>query len=69
MALLAANIDLIYIRDFLGHTSVKTTELYLRKDPSHIAKDTRAILDIVNNPEIKKDWKNPKVIDWLKSFE
>lgn len=69
MALLEANIDLIYIRDFLGHSSVKTTEEYLRKSPSHIAKETKSILDVNHNSNIKKNWKNSKVTDWLKSFE
>jgi site-specific recombinase XerD len=69
MALLEANIDLIYIRDFLGHSSVKTTELYLRKSPDHIAKETKAILDVAHSSKIKKNWKNTKVTDWLKSFE
>jgi site-specific recombinase XerD len=32
MHLLQANINLVYIRDFLGHTSVTTTEIYARAD-------------------------------------
>lgn len=32
MHLLQANINLVYIRDFLGHASVTTTEIYARAD-------------------------------------
>jgi len=30
--LLQAGVNLIYIRDFLGHADVKTTEIYARAD-------------------------------------
>jgi len=68
VSLLDANIDLIYIRDFLGHSSVSTTEIYLRKAPSQIAIETRPFLEIGENSKIKKNWENPKVKDWLKKF-
>lgn len=32
MTLLRAGVNLIYIRDFLGHTDVKTTEIYAKTD-------------------------------------
>ena len=32
MHLLQANVNLIYIRDFLGHASVTTTERYAKAD-------------------------------------
>ena len=30
--LLQAGVNLIYIRDFLGHSDIKTTEIYARAD-------------------------------------
>ena len=33
MHMLGAGINLIYIRDFLGHNQVKTTEIYAKADP------------------------------------
>ena len=33
MHLLEANINLIYIRDFLGHESVETTQIYAKANP------------------------------------
>ena len=35
MELLESKVDLIYIRDFLGHKSVLTTELYARANPKY----------------------------------
>ncbi|NLI12968.1 Tyrosine recombinase XerC [Pelotomaculum propionicicum] len=32
MHLLQAGVNLIYIRDFLGHVDIKTTEVYARAD-------------------------------------
>ena len=32
MTLLQSGVNLIYIRDFLGHTDVKTTEIYAKTD-------------------------------------
>lgn len=34
MHLLQAGVNLVYIRDILGHVSVKTTEIYARADSS-----------------------------------
>ena len=49
MALVDSCVDLIYIRDLLGHVSVKTTESYARADaarklelPAVLAKDQDA---------------------------
>ena len=41
MHLLQAGVAIIYIRDFLGHESVKTTEVYAKVD----GKSKRAALD------------------------
>jgi site-specific recombinase XerD len=35
MALLDSNIQLIHIRNFLGHKSVLTTEIYARTNPKY----------------------------------
>ena len=33
MHLLEAGVNLIYIRDFLGHSSISTTEIYAKTNP------------------------------------
>jgi len=68
MGLVDSGVDIIYIRDLLGHVSVKTTEIYAKAD---VAKKRKAIeaasKDIV--PEEKSQWDNNITLkDWLKNF-
>ena len=68
MHLLQAGVNLIYIRDILGHVSIQTTEIYARAD----SKQKRIALEkaYVNlNPKEKPIWQNNQsIITWLKSF-
>lgn len=68
MHLLQAGVNLVYIRDILGHVSVQTTEIYARAD----SKQKREALEkaYVNiNPDEEPIWtKNENLIDWLKKF-
>lgn len=66
MHLLEAGVNLVYIRDFLGHTSVMTTEVYARSNPKikeeHLKRNSAAIMaDEKYTDSDKKD-----LIDWLK---
>lgn len=69
MHLLQAGVNLVYIRDILGHVSVQTTEIYARAD----SKQKRDALEkaYVNiNPYEEPIWtKNENLIDWLKNFK
>ena len=73
MHLLEADVNLVYIRDFLGHTSTQTTEIYARAD----SKKKRMVLenaykdkDVI--PEVDDttpQWeKDSKLKSWLKSL-
>jgi len=42
MELVTAGVDLIYIRDLLGHSSVITTEVYARTDANSQEKSNRS---------------------------
>ena len=68
MELLSAGVDLIYIRDFLGHSSVLTTEVYVRTD----AKLKREAIEAASNeilPAENASWDaNTTLKDWLKGF-
>jgi site-specific recombinase XerD len=68
MHLLQAGVNLVYIRDILGHVSVKTTEIYARAD----SKQKRLALEkayIEINPNQKATWtKDKNLLTWLKSF-
>lgn len=68
MHLLQAGVNLVYIRDILGHESVTTTELYARVD----SKQKREAIEKAFVNVIKKEapiWvKNEGLLQWLKSF-
>jgi site-specific recombinase XerD len=68
MHLLQAGVNLVYIRDILGHVSIQTTEIYARAD----SKQKREALEkaYVNvNPNEKPMWtKDENLITWLKKF-
>jgi integrase/recombinase XerD len=68
MGLVDSGVDLIYIRDLLGHVSVKTTEIYAKADAEKKRKAIEAASkEIV--PEEDSQWdNNTSLKDWLKSF-
>jgi len=68
MHLLQSGVNLVYIRDLLGHVSVQTTEIYARTDSR---KKREAIEQAYTevSPETKPQWEgNPNVIEWLRTF-
>lgn len=68
MHLLQSGVNLVYIRDILGHTSVQVTEIYARVD----SKQKRAAIEkAYTNVVCDKtpSWlANDDLLDWLKSF-
>lgn len=68
MELVDSGVDLIYIRDLLGHVSVKTTEVYARAD----AKLKRAAIEAASKeivPPEEAKWDNDADLKtWLKQF-
>lgn len=68
MELVVAGVDLIYIRDLLGHVSVTTTEIYAKANSMHKRQAIEAASkEIV--PEEDATWDNNQNLkDWLKSF-
>ena len=69
MHLLQAGVNLVYIRDFLGHESVQTTEIYARADSQQKREAIeKAYVNVVNN-EIP-DWiEDHGLLEWLKAFK
>jgi integrase/recombinase XerD len=68
MHLLQAGVNLIYIRDFLGHENIKTTEIYAKCD-SELKRQAieNAYPDLVNSD--LPDWnKDAALLDWLSSL-
>nr|WP_290769260.1 tyrosine-type recombinase/integrase [Halanaerobium sp.] len=69
MHLLQAGVNLIYIRDFLGHVDIKTTEIYARADTETKRKAIEnAYPDIIENdlPEWNRD---PELLSWLSNLK
>ncbi len=69
MHMLEADINLIYIRDFLGHSSITTTEIYARTNAKKKMEALRKI-----DPSIVTDrkttWqKDGKLLSWLKELQ
>ena len=68
MGLVDSGVDLIYIRDLLGHVSVKTTEVYAKAD----AKLKREAIEAASKeivPKEESQWDNNADLKlWLKSF-
>lgn len=65
MHLLQAGVDLIYIRDILGHVSVKTTEVYARADS---AAKRRALENAYTQVGIEVEEKKWEKDDKLRAF-
>lgn len=68
MHLLQAGVNLIYIRDFLGHVDIKTTEVYARADTETKRKAIEnAYPDIIDSA--LPDWSKDKaLLSWLSDF-
>ena len=67
MHLLQAEVNLIYIRDFLGHVDIKTTEIYARTDTETKRKAIEnAYPDLIDSN--LPDWnKDQELLVWLSS--
>ena len=63
--LLQAGVNLIYISDFLGHSDIKTTEIYARADTELKRKALEnAYPDLVDSN--LPDWnENSDLMEWL----
>jgi site-specific recombinase XerD len=67
--LLLSEVSLIYIRDFLGHSSVVTTEVYAKTNPEFlrnaIEKNANNYGDLNNNYGVKE---KGQLVEFLKAF-
>lgn len=68
MHMVEAGINLIYIRDFLGHESIETTEIYAKANPEAKRKAIEKMNDVIKTPTLP-DWNdNPDIVSFLKSL-
>lgn len=68
MHLLQSGVNLIYIRDFLGHTDVKTTQIYARADVSLKRKaiEAASVIDVAS--DLKSWTEDSDLMSWLNSL-
>lgn len=63
--LLQADVNLVYIRDLLGHSSVRTTEIYARADVEHKRRHVEAAYESPA-PSDLPDWtEDTALMEWL----
>ncbi len=68
MHLIQAGVNLIYIRDLLGHVDVSTTEIYARADAETKRKAIENAYEPLT-PNAMPDWtSDPSLIGWLDSL-
>lgn len=68
MHLLEGGVNLIYIRDFLGHASVVTTEIYAKSNPEVKRKAIEAASPNVLPPEQYSENQKEEMMEWLRSL-
>jgi site-specific recombinase XerD len=68
MELIESGVDLIYIRDLLGHVSVATTEVYAKASTEKKRMAIEAASKEIVPKETAKWEKNSELKKWLKSF-
>jgi len=68
MHLLQADVNLIYIRDLLGHSDVKTTEIYARADSTQKRKALEAANPIKSETQFPAWTEDDGLMNWLQTF-
>ena len=71
MHLLQAGVNLIYIRDLLGHVTIQTTEIYARADSKQKREALeKAYADVIPEKHKSGSWeKDNTLLNWLKNLD
>lgn len=71
MHLLQAGVNLVYIRDILGHVSVQTTDIYARADSKQKREALeKAYVNVIPESNKERSWENNgSLLEWLKSLQ
>jgi integrase/recombinase XerD len=71
MHLLQSGVNLVFIRDLLGHVSVQTTEIYARADSKQKREALeKAYTKLIPEQASQCEWaKNQNLLEWLKSLQ
>lgn len=68
MHLLQSGVNLVYIRDFLGHVDLQTTEIYARIDSEMKRKALEKSSNKVVSDKLPEWQKNAELMNWLKNL-
>lgn len=68
MHLLQSGINIVYIRDLLGHTDVKTTEIYARLDTEMKRKALEEVYPKINKTDFPEWSADTNLLLWLESL-
>lgn len=68
MHLVQADVNLIYIRDILGHADVRTTEVYAKADSDAKRQALEKAAQAIQLPERTPWTEDADMMDWLKSL-
>ena len=66
MHMLEAGVNLVYIRDFLGHASITTTEMYARANPEMKRAAVETLRNRIGAQDVYSDAKKDELISWLR---
>ena len=66
--MLEAGVPLIYIRDYLGHSEISTTEIYARCNSEYKRKAIETACADIINPEIPIWHNDGSLMEWLQSL-
>jgi integrase len=66
--LLQSGINLVYIRDFLGHVDIRTTEIYARIDGEMKRKALEKNINNVVTDKMPEWQSNAGLMNWLKNL-
>ena len=69
MHLLQAGVNLIYIRDFLGHIDLKTTEIYARTDTETKRKAIENAYPDLIDSNLPDFYSNQDLLSWLSELK
>ena len=69
MHLLQSGVNLVWIRDLLGHTSIQTTEVYARADSKQKREAIEQASECLTPTQADGEWvDNSNLIAWLKGL-
>lgn len=68
MHLLQSGVNLIYIRDLLGHVNVQTTEIYAKADSSMKRKAFEKAYSVVVSDELPEWQQSADLLEWLQNL-